>query len=31
MNAPPFRTVAAKTLIGGQWREAERSVEIRDP
>jgi acyl-CoA reductase-like NAD-dependent aldehyde dehydrogenase len=31
MNAPTFRTVAAKTLIGGQWRETEHSVEIRDP
>jgi acyl-CoA reductase-like NAD-dependent aldehyde dehydrogenase len=31
MNAPPFRTVAAKTLVGGTWRDAGRSVEIRDP
>jgi len=26
-----FRPVAAKGLAGGVWREAERSVEIRDP
>ena len=31
MNAPPFRAVAAKTLVGGTWRDAGRSVEIRDP
>lgn len=31
MNAPTFRAVAAKTLIGGAWREPGRSVEVRDP
>jgi acyl-CoA reductase-like NAD-dependent aldehyde dehydrogenase len=31
VNAPTFRAVAAKTLIGDAWREPERSVEIRDP
>jgi len=26
-----FRPVAARTLVGGTWREPERTVEIRDP
>jgi acyl-CoA reductase-like NAD-dependent aldehyde dehydrogenase len=27
----PFRPVAARTLIAGEWRAPARSVEIRDP
>jgi acyl-CoA reductase-like NAD-dependent aldehyde dehydrogenase len=30
MNAP-FRPVAARALIGGEWRAPARSVEIHDP
>ena len=31
MSAASFRAVAARNLIGGQWRDAARSVEVRDP
>jgi acyl-CoA reductase-like NAD-dependent aldehyde dehydrogenase len=31
MNAPAWRAIAAKSLIGGTWRNGERHVEIRDP
>ncbi|MEO8037996.1 MAG: aldehyde dehydrogenase family protein [Betaproteobacteria bacterium] len=27
----PFRPIAARMLIGGRWRDAERSTEIHDP
>jgi len=31
MNAPRLRAVAAKALIGGEWREPQSVAEIIDP
>jgi len=31
MNAPRFRAVGAKALIGGEWREPQSVVQIIDP
>ncbi len=31
MSAGTFRAVIARNLIGGDWRDAARSIEVRDP